>query len=122
VIGYRPVMRILIVALAFAACSSKPSPESPVAAPPAASPPASQRPPSVTDDMVAKSDRVIDAIEKLANDVGVAADCPSATAALRGHRDAMRAIMADADELEKRWSAADDAGKQWFETTYRPRF
>jgi len=72
--------------------------------------------------MVAKSDRVIDAIEKLANDVGVAADCPSATAALRGHRDAMRAIMADADELEKRWSAADDAGKQWFETTYRPRF
>jgi len=123
-------MRPIILLLAVMGCSGKETPAS-NAAPSgggntaaATSPgsPATSRPASVTDEMVASTDRIIVGLTALADDLDAAADCKAATAALRNREKSMHAVKADAATAEQQWSAADADAKQWFDATYRPRF
>jgi hypothetical protein len=127
-------MRTIIALLAVMGCSGKETPAS-SAAPSggsnttAATSPgrsergsaAASRPASVTDEMVASTDRLIAGLTVLADDLDAAADCQAATAALRKREKSMQAMKADAATAEEKWSAADADAKRWFDTTYRPR-
>jgi len=128
-------MRTIIALLAVVGCSGKETPASsaapsggsdkPNATSPARSEQGSQaasRPASVTDEMVASTDRIIVGLTTLADDLDAAADCKAATAALRNREKSMQAIKADAATAEQQWSAADADARRWFDTTYRPRF
>src|SRR5678815_2459783 len=98
--AYSRAMRPIILLLAVMGCSGKETPAS-NAAPSgggntaaATSPgsPATSRPASVTDDMVASTDRIIVGLTALADDLDAAADCKAATAALRNREKSMHAV------------------------------
>jgi hypothetical protein len=121
-------MRFAIVIIVAAACGgSKPetttteraAPPPPPAPPDAAAP---AHPASVTDDMVAATDRVLAVLTKLADDVDHAGDCKSATAAIKADLAAVRAIAADADKVETMWSGATPEAQDWFKAHYTPQF
>ncbi len=117
-------MRTIALVVLAAACSHGSAPPPQHTEPPPAttgSAAASGRPASVSDDLVAKADRAVAAITKLAGDLDAAADCKAASEALRTDKQMMQAVMADADQLEHLMNAADDAAKQWFAETYKPR-
>lgn len=80
---------------------------------------AGPRPASVTDEMVATTDVVLEALAKLAIDLDGATDCATATATLRDHTPAMHAVAADAERIDKTWAAASEDAQRWFEATYR---
>jgi hypothetical protein len=76
----------------------------------------------VTDDLIASTDRVLAVLTKIANDVGAAADCKTAAAALRADAVDMQNVTVQADDVESAWSGADTEAQQWFTSVYAPRF
>lgn len=117
-------MRSIVVLALFAACSHSeaPPPKTAEAPPPAAAPapaPATARPASVTDEMVASADKVVDTLNKTFDDVAAAGvDCKAIAAALRKHLDEMKAIAPEANKLEE---VKDPDARTWFENTYGPK-
>jgi hypothetical protein len=76
------------------------------------------RPASITDDLVARTDKMIDQVVKLADDLRAAGkDCKKATAAITAVAKDIRPVV---DEVEK-LTDKDDAAEDWMEARYEPK-
>jgi hypothetical protein len=79
------------------------------------------RPASLSDEDIALADKLVGAIEKMANGINEAGtDCPKVAAAIKSMSGEMSSIAEQGKKLNEKIEG-DPAAKKWFEATYAPK-
>ena len=88
---------------------------------PAAAEAPGPRPASLSDEDIALADKLVGAIEKMANGINEAGtDCPKVAAAIKSMSGEMSSIAEQGKKLNEKIEG-DPAAKKWFEATYAPK-